>query len=1293
MYTLFGASALSPFRQQSLLQSLSGVTHIDAQFVHFVAGFDSGDTAAEAILRSLLDYGQQGQQADINAIAHNASFVVVPRLGTISPWSSKATHIALNTGITLDRIERGIVYALSGDFDTDTIVPQLYDRMVETVMPDVASCAALFDREPPKPAHHIPVLEHGEAALVRANNQWGLALSAQEITYLVGAYQKLNRNPTDAEIYMFAQANSEHCRHKIFNAGWDIDGKKQNVSLLSMIKNTTNCTPEGVLSAYKDNASVIMGCTAERFFPVNSNGVHIYQGQTERIDILMKVETHNHPTAIAPYSGSATGIGGEIRDEGATGKGAKPKAGLSGFCVSNLHIPSLPQAWESGDGIDKPAHITSALKIMIDAPVGGADFANEFGRPQICGYFRTYEQQVGDRGVFGYHKPIMIAGGMGNIRPTHIDKGNIATGENLICLGGAAMRIGLGGGAASSTVSGSGDNDLDFASVQRGNPEMQRRCQEVIDRCWQMGEDNPISFIHDVGAGGISNAFPELVKDGGVGGRFELRHVLSGDNGMSPLEIWSNESQERYVLSIPADKMAVFDRICVRERCPYAVVGQAVSTKHITVTDAHFGNTPVDMPMDILFGNTPRMHRTVTTKTYTHTDINPHVIPHIVSVSDAINRVLRLPAVASKSFLITIGDRSISGMVARDQMVGKWQVPVADCAVTTATLSTTQGEAMAMGERTPIAIIDAAASGRMAVGEAITNLAGACIGDIKNIRLSANWMCACGHDSQDQALFETVKAVAMDFCPALGVAIPVGKDSLSMRTTWTDNGVEKSVTSPLSLIISAFTPVKDTVKTVTPDVHNDPDTTIIAIDLGNGNNRMGGSALCQVYNSIGSTAPDITAPVLKAFFEITQRYVSYGTLLAYHDRSDGGICTTLFEMAFAGRVGVNITIPTATDPIAYLFNEELGACIQVHNSCVDAVLSAYQSTGIDTYAIATIGTDDTVVIRQGDTVLYSEQRAVLQQKWAETSYHMQRLRDNADCADAEFNRIVDTADPGLSVHSTFDVKQDITAPFVHTQKPKIAILREQGVNGQVEMAHAFTVANWQAIDVHMSDLHARHIDLNDFKGLVACGGFSYGDVLGAGGGWAKNILHTPHLKQAFTTFFQRSDTVALGVCNGCQMMAHLKSLIPQAQQFPIFVKNMSEQFESRVCMVEIQTTDSIWFDGMAGTRAPVPVAHGEGRPVFENHTHLKTVIDSHQISMCYIDNYGTITEQYPQNPNGAVGGIAGLTANDGRVQIMMPHPERAYRTATQSWYPQNRQTKSPYSVWIQMFRNARKYIG
>lgn len=1279
MDIVFGACALSPFRKKTLLQSLDGVDDIVGQYVHFVDGFD-GDTSHWDILQSLLQYGQGGISLD--KIAYQHTCVVVPRFGTISPWSSKATDIAHTAHVPLKRMERGILYAFNGTVNPVDIYESLHDRMVETVVPTLDACAGLFAPHDPQPLAYIDILSDGRDALIRADKDLGLALSVQEIDYLTQSYMALGRNPTDTEIYMFAQANSEHCRHKIFNASWTVDGHHQNQSLFGMIKNTTRSAPDGVLSAYKDNASVIKGNIAGRFFP--SGDTHIYDTHSERIDILMKVETHNHPTAIAPYSGSATGVGGEIRDEGATGIGAKPKAGLTGFSVSNLHIPDYTHPWETTIG--KPSHMASALQIMLDAPIGGAHFANEFGRPNLCGYFRTYEQSVRTDGVFGYHKPIMIAGGMGNIRSTHIEKGDIPVGAKLICLGGPAMRIGLGGGAASSLVSRDTTNDLDFASVQRGNPEMERRCQEVIDRCWQRGDDNPISFIHDVGAGGISNAFPELVKDGGVGGTFELRKVLLGENGMSPLEIWSNESQERYVLSVPAYHMDIFDKICQRERCPYAVVGEAVEHNHITVTDSHYNNTPVDVPMDILFGNPPQMQRAFDT---IHTPLGD-IDTHTMDVGDALERILRLPSVASKSFLITIGDRSITGMVARDQMVGKWQVPVADCAVTTASLDSTYGEAMAMGERTPMAVNDAPASGRIAVGEALTNLAGTYIGDIKNIRLSANWMAACGQDGQDQALYNTVKTVGMDFCPALGLAIPVGKDSLSMCTKWTHDGKQKSVTSPLSLIISAFSPVQDVRYTCTPDLVRDMDTTLIVIDLGQGKNRLGGSALCQVFNQTGGQCPDIAPKDLKAFFDITQRYVAAKKILAYHDRSDGGVWATLLEMAFAGKTGLHITIPDEMDVLSYMCNEELGAVLQVHNTVLDTLIQTYETAGLTVHKVATLRTDDTITLTHQARTVYTRPRVNLYHSWAETSYRLQRIRDNATCADQEFNGLLDTGNPGLSVQATFDIRHDITASFVHTQKPKVAVLREQGVNGHVEMAHAFHVAGWRAIDVHMSDVRAGDVDLNNFQGLVACGGFSYGDVLGAGGGWAKNILHTPKLKDTFQAFFERPDTVALGVCNGCQMMAQLKSIIPDAHHFPVFIKNMSEQFEARVCMVEIADTESIWFDGMGGTRAPIPVAHGEGRPLFETSVQLQNIIDNNQVSLRYIDNYGKVTEMYPQNPNGAIDGITGLHANQGRVQILMPHPERAYRTITHSWHPD---TDSDYAVWMRMFRNARKYVG
>ncbi|MGB1360895.1 MAG: phosphoribosylformylglycinamidine synthase [Alphaproteobacteria bacterium] len=1285
MKLFYGYSALSDFRKNKLLSKLknkfSGIKDINAQFVHFVDSDTELNNETESVVKNLLTYGAEWGQSNPTG----STFIVIPRIGTISPWSSKATDIIHNAGIAINRVERGILYGVEGDVnenELNEIKTEVFDRMVEEIISSVDDANIIFQDFDPLPLNDVDVIGSGISALQQANKTLGLALNEQEIEYLTDSYTKLGRNPTDVELYMFAQANSEHCRHKIFNADWTVDGAKQNNSLFSMIRNTTNNSPDGVLSAYKDNAAVIAGSKAERFYP--NPDTHSYEYSNEDIDILMKVETHNHPTAIAPHSGAATGVGGEIRDEGATGLGAKPKAGLTGFTVSNLNIPDFVQPWEKPYG--KPDHMASPLDIMITGPIGGASYANEFGRPNLNGYFRTYEQTGNSSNgeeVYGYHKPIMIAGGMGNIRRYHVDKGDIAVGSKLICLGGPAMRIGLGGGAASSMVSNEADSELDFASVQRDNAEMERRCQEVIDRCWQMGNNNPISFIHDVGAGGISNAFPELVKDGNVGGDFELRNVLVGENGMSPMEIWSNESQERYVLSVPADKVDVFDKLCKRERCPYAIVGEAVNEEHLTLNDNHFNNKPVDLPMNVLFGNTPKMHREFSRETVKQNDFDTSGI----KIDDAVKRILTLPAVASKSFLITIGDRSITGMVARDQMVGPWQVPVADCAVTTSSLTSTTGEAMAMGERTPMAVIDSPASGRMAVGETITNLASAQIKDISQIRLSANWMAAAGYANEDEKLFDTVKTVGMDFCPELGIAIPVGKDSMSMRTVWNDSG-DKSVVSPLSLIISGFAPVVDTTKTLTPELKSNNDSSLIAIDLSNGKNRMAGSALAQVYNQVGNETPDIEAGILKSFFANIQTLNGEDKLIAYHDRSDGGLFTTLVEMAFAGKTGLDINVDN-DNLINELFNEELGAVIQVANTNVDAIIDTFKASGINAGVIATLNNNDTINISHNGSSVFEKPRAELQQLWAETSYRIQAMRDNSQCAEQEFNAILDTANPGLSVKPSFDLNDDVSAPFVNSAKPKIAILREQGVNGHVEMGGAFVKAGFEAIDVHMSDLH-NGLKLDGFNGLVACGGFSYGDVLGSGGGWAKNILFTPHLKEQFETFFKRDDAIALGICNGCQMISQLKSIIPGAENFPSFIKNMSEQFEARVSMVRIEKTNSIWFDGMAGTECPVPVAHGEGRPLWENAEQQNALLSSDQVAVRFVDNYGKPTEMYPANPNGAVDGVAGLTAGNGRVQIMMPHPERAYRNATNSWAPEN---SGEFSVWMRMFRNARKWLG
>ncbi|WP_017937359.1 phosphoribosylformylglycinamidine synthase [Zestomonas thermotolerans] len=1297
MLILRGAPALSAFRHGKLLEQLTQkvdtVSGVYAEFAHFadVSSPLSGDE--QAVLARLLEYGPSVPVQEPSG----RLFLVVPRFGTISPWSSKATDIARNCGLAkIERLERGIAYYVSGQFDDAAaaqIARLLHDRMTQVVLGAMEEAAGLFSHAQPKPLTAIDVLGGGRAALERANIELGLALAEDEIDYLVKAFNDLGRNPHDVELMMFAQANSEHCRHKIFNASWDIDGEAQEKSLFGMIKNTYEMHREGVLSAYKDNAAVMTGFVAGRFFP--DPETREYRAVQEPVHILMKVETHNHPTAIAPFPGASTGSGGEIRDEGATGRGAKPKAGLTGFTVSNLNIPGFEQPWEKPYG--KPERIVSALDIMIEGPLGGAAFNNEFGRPNLNGYFRTFEQAVSTpRGteVRGYHKPIMLAGGMGNIRAEHVQKGEISVGAKLIVLGGPAMLIGLGGGAASSMATGASSADLDFASVQRDNPEMERRCQEVIDRCWQLGDKNPIKFIHDVGAGGISNALPELINDGGRGGRFELRAVPNAEPGMSPLEIWCNESQERYVLSVDAADFETFKAICERERCPFAVVGEATEERQLTVTDSHFGNKPVDMPLEVLLGKPPRMHRSVTHEASLGDDFTGAGL----DLGEALSRVLRHPAVASKSFLITIGDRSITGLVARDQMVGPWQVPVADCAVTATSFDVYTGEAMAMGERTPLALLDAPASGRMAIGETVTNLAAARIEKISDIKLSANWMAAAGHPGEDARLYDTVKAVGMELCPALGLTIPVGKDSMSMKTRWQENGAEKSVTAPLSLVVSGFAPVQDVRQSLTPQLRLDKgETDLILIDLGRGQNRLGGSILAQTYGQLGREVPDVDDPEdLKAFFAVIQGLNKDGLLLAYHDRSDGGLLTTVLEMAFAGHCGLNLTLDglaaSREELTAVLFSEELGAVIQVHQDATPEVLAQFSGAGLGD-CVAVIGQPfngaDVVISFQGQAVFEGERR-LLQRQWSETSYRIQRLRDNAECADQEFDALLDEDNPGLGIKLSFDVNQDIAAPYIKKGvRPQVAILREQGVNGQVEMAAAFDRAGFAAVDVHMSDILSGRVSLEQFKGLVACGGFSYGDVLGAGEGWAKSILFNSRAREAFSAFFERRDSFALGVCNGCQMLSNLHELIPGSEFWPHFVRNRSEQFEARVAMVQVQDSPSIFLQGMAGSRMPIAIAHGEGHAEFENEEALLEADLSGCVALRYVDNYGKVTESYPANPNGSPRGITGLTTRDGRVTIMMPHPERVFRAVQNSWRPDEWQEDGG---WMRMFRNARVWV-
>ena len=1297
MLILRGAPALSAFRHGKLLEQLTAkvpaVSALYAEFAHF-ADLDGDLPEAELqVLQRLLKYGPSVSVQE----PAGRLFLVLPRFGTISPWSSKASDIAHNCGLQrILRLERGIAYYVAGELsevDAQSIAALLHDRMTQQVLGRMEEAAGLFSHAQPRPLTVVDVLGGGRAALEQANAELGLALAEDEIDYLVSSFGELGRNPHDIELMMFAQANSEHCRHKIFNASWDIDGENQEKSLFGMIKNTFQMHGEGVLSAYKDNAAVIVGSEAGRFYPNPETGE--YKASREPVHILMKVETHNHPTAIAPFPGASTGSGGEIRDEGATGRGAKPKAGLVGFTVSNLNIPGFVQPWEKPYG--KPERIVTALDIMLEGPLGGAAFNNEFGRPALTGYFRTFEQAVNTpRGeeVRGYHKPIMIAGGMGNIREAHVQKAEISEGGKLIVLGGPAMLIGLGGGAASSMATGASSADLDFASVQRDNPEMERRCQEVIDRCWQLGDRNPIKFIHDVGAGGLSNAFPELVNDAGRGGRFELRNVPNDEPGMAPLEIWCNESQERYVLSVDAADLDRFKAICERERCPFAVVGEATAEPQLTVADSHFGNNAVDMPLNVLLGKAPRMHRSAVREAGLGDDFSASQ----VELGDAVTRVLSHPAVASKNFLITIGDRSITGLVARDQMVGPWQVPVADCAVTATSFDVYTGEAMAMGERTPLALLDAAASGRMAIGETLTNMAAARIEKISDIKLSANWMAAAGHPGEDARLYDTVRAVGMELCPELGITIPVGKDSMSMKTRWQDAGEDRSVTSPLSLIVSGFAPVTDIRQTLTPQLRLDKgETDLILVDLGRGQNRMGASILAQVYEQLGRQVPDVDdAEDLKAFFAVIQGLNGDGRLLAYHDRSDGGLLATLLEMAFAGHCGLDLCLDplagTSNELMAVLFNEELGAVIQVRQDDTEEILSQFSAAGLGD-CVAVLGqpvNGEEVAIRFADTLLFSAERRVLQREWSQTSYRMQRLRDNARCADQEFDGLLDESNPGLSVKLAFDVNQDIAAPYIKTGvRPRVAILREQGVNGQVEMAAAFDRAGFAAVDVHMSDILSGRVSLEQFKGLVACGGFSYGDVLGAGEGWAKSILFNARAREGFQGFFERGDSFALGVCNGCQMLSNLHELIPGSEIWPHFVRNRSEQFEARVAMVQVQESASIFLQGMAGSRMPIAIAHGEGHAEYESEEALLESDLSGCVALRFIDNHGKVTETYPANPNGSPRGITGLCNRDGRVTIMMPHPERVFRAVQNSWKPDGWQEDGG---WLRMFRNARVWV-
>lgn len=1292
---LRGVTALSDFRVEKLFQKAAALglpeVKLSSEFWYFVGSEKTLDTATVEKLQALLAAQSVEQTPKAREGLH--LFLVTPRLGTISPWASKATNIAENCGLEgIERIERGMAVWLEGaltDGQKQQWAALLHDRMTESVLTDIDAAAQLFHHIQSETFSSVDVLGGGKEALVKANTEMGLALSADEIDYLVENYQVLNRNPSDVELMMFAQANSEHCRHKIFNADFILNGEKQPKSLFGMIRDTHNAHPEGTVVAYKDNSSVIEGAKIERFYP-NAAENQGYRFHEEDTHIIMKVETHNHPTAIAPFAGAATGAGGEIRDEGATGKGSRPKAGLTGFTVSNLNIPGLEQPWEQAYG--KPGHIASPLDIMIEGPIGGAAFNNEFGRPNLLGYFRTFEEKF-DGQVRGYHKPIMIAGGLGSIQAQQTHKDEIPEGALLIQLGGPGMLIGLGGGAASSMNTGTNDASLDFNSVQRGNPEIERRAQEVIDRCWQLGDKNPIISIHDVGAGGLSNAFPELVNDAGRGAVFKLREVPLEEHGLNPLQIWCNESQERYVLSILEKDLDTFRAICERERCPFAVVGTATDDGHLKVRDDLFSNNPVDLPLNVLLGKPPKTTRTDKTVTPSEKPFNAGDI----DITEAAYRVLRLPTVAAKNFLITIGDRSVGGMTHRDQMVGKYQTPVADCAVTMMGFNTYRGEAMSMGEKPTVALFDAPASGRMCVGEAITNIAAVNIGDIGNIKLSANWMAACGNEGEDEKLYRTVEAVSKA-CQALDLSIPVGKDSLSMKTVWQDGEEKKSVVSPLSLIISAFAPVEDVRKTVTPELKNVEDSVLLLVDLGNGKARMGGSAFGQVYNNMTGDAPDLDdTGRLKAFYNVIQQLVAEDKLLAYHDRSDGGLFAALVEMAFAARCGLNVDLTSLVAnqadvneaSIRALFNEELGAVIQIAKQDVAAVEALFKEADLALHAVATIGTDEKIVIRNQAGIVLEQNRADLQRAWQETSHAIQHLRDNPACADSEFALIDDNDRSALFADVKFNVKEDIAAPFVNSgAKPKIAILREQGVNGQIEMAAAFTRAGFDAYDVHMSDLMAGRVHLADFKMLAACGGFSYGDVLGAGEGWAKSILFHPALRDQFAAFFADPNTLTLGVCNGCQMVSNLAEIIPGAEAWPKFKRNLSEQFEARLSMVHVPKSASLILNEMQGSSLPVVVSHGEGRADFA--LHGGKISDGLGIALQYVDGQNQVTQTYPLNPNGSPQGIAGVTNADGRVTIMMPHPERVYRAAQMSWKPED---WTELSGWYRLFAGARKALG
>ena len=1342
-----GSEAYSEFRRERLAKAIRA-DNIQAIWVHYVNSYRALISEEISLLDQLLEYGSYPDSTDplygalLRAVINNSQpndenvqlYYVSPRQGTISPWSSKATNIAHVCGLSkvVKRVERGIVFAAAfGKVPRNGQIPSadaMHDRMTETISINAPDLETMFAQQPPAPLQRIQLLQSASSpriALENANRTLGLALDSSEMDYLIDAYtEQLQRNPTDVELFMFAQVNSEHCRHKIFNAGWTIDGAAKSRSLFSMIRNTHEKHPKHVISAYSDNAAVMHGFDGGHWAPDNSTGE--WKQTKEVVYYLAKVETHNHPTAVSPYPGAATGSGGEIRDEGAVGRGSKPKAGLTGFTVSDLLIPDHIQPWELDIG--KPSHLASSFDIMIEAPIGSAAFNNEFGRPCTGGYFRTLTTRIpvgdGKTEVRGYHKPIMIAGGVGTVRPQHAlkQKGLVSAGAHLIVLGGPAMLIGLGGGAASSIQSGQGSADLDFASVQRGNAEVQRRAQEVINTCASFGAQNPIQLIHDVGAGGLSNALPELVEDAGLGAKFELREIDNADTALSPLEIWCCEAQERYVMAVAPDKLELFTKIAKRERCGYSVVGKARKEKRLILMDRDSSDepTPIDLPMPILFGKPPKMHRTVDSRRLQLPKFDSSLAAYLPSIppeevlSNAVDRVLVLPAVGSKSFLITIGDRTVGGLTVRDQMVGPWQTPVADVSVTATSLipGIKTGEAMAMGERPSLALISPAASARMAVAESLTNIAAASLPNrLSQIRLSANWMSASSHPGEGAALYEAVEAIGMELCPELGISIPVGKDSMSMKTKWDD----KEVTAPLSLVITAFAPVNDISSTWTPALRRTEDvgeTILMFIDLADGRKALGGSALAQVFGQIGNQAPDVhDVDFITDFFHAVEQLHESDIVLAYHDRSDGGLLTTLVEMMFAGRCGLEIMIDNITksgrpqDIIEALFNEELGAVFQIRKKDENEFRGVFAPMKPIKLGTVPRASKQGLSIFYGSNAVYRASRKDLQQKWSQTSWAMQRLRDNPVCADTERENIDDNKDPGLRYKLTFNPK-DYILPLTTSitssirAKPRVAILREQGVNGQAEMAFAFSAAGFSPIDVHMTDILSGRFSLAAVSGLAACGGFSYGDVLGAGQGWAKSVLLNDVARNDFKVFFERPDTFSLGVCNGCQFLSRLTEIIPGAGSWPTFERNISEQYEARVCMVQVadppSQKPSAFLHGMDGSYLPIVTAHGEGRANFSHtgESSAQSLLDQGLVAMRYVDNYLEPTERYPCNPNGSPMGITGVRTPDGRVLALMPHPERTILKEVSSYYPQD-QSKDwgECGPWVRMFRSARRWVG